>query len=119
MGNGGGSMTPLWLAIVGCSTSEPGAPPVPTPDPTVPEVPGAEVEGLSPLEMLARTSLDIRGVRPTPDEIARVEADPAALDALVEAFFVDPRFEDRVMALYQEVFLTKMEEIGFYDYAAF
>lgn len=104
----------IWLGLLGC-----GDPAGTRPAEVPPVVAPVGDEGLSPVERLARASLDLRGVRPTPDEIARVEADPEALDALVETFFVDPRFEERVMALYQEVFLTKMEEVGFFDYAAF
>lgn len=105
----------IWL-VVGCSGPDPVDSVAAPVDPTVAV---SADPGLSPVEMLARTSLDLRGVRPTPEEILRVEADPAALDGLIEEFFVDPRFEDRVMALYQEVFLTKLEDIAFLDYAAF
>ena len=58
---------------------------------------------------LIRRSLDLRGVMPTPDELAAVEADPAALDTLTEEFLADPRFEGRVRALYSEILLTQAD----------
>ncbi|MFZ5478674.1 MAG: DUF1549 domain-containing protein [Myxococcota bacterium] len=58
-------------------------------------------------EALVRASLDLRGTRPTAAEVARVEADPAALDALVEELLLDPRFEARVRDLWSEVYRTR------------
>ena len=62
-----------------------------------------------PLSQLARASLDLRGARPTLDEIAAFEADPAVYPDLVEAWLADPGFGERVRSLYAEVTLTHTE----------
>ncbi len=56
--------------------------------------------GVEPGRLLSRLSLDLRGVRPTPDELAAVRADPAMVDGYVEDWLVDPRFPDRIRGLY-------------------
>jgi len=68
-----------------------------------------------PVEVLTRISLDVRGVRPTIAEIEAVEADPSALDALTAEFLDDPRFGDRVMGLYAEVYLTEADSFIYLD----
>ncbi len=72
-----------------------------------------------PVALLARASLDLRGVRPTEGEISRVEADPEAYAALVEEYMSDDRFETQVISLYGEVFLTPSESfrVPVTDYA--
>ena len=62
---------------------------------------------MDPMKLAIRASLDLRGVRPSAEEMEAVEADPAALDGLIDAWMEDPRFEERVAELYQEVFLTR------------
>jgi hypothetical protein len=62
-----------------------------------------------PLAKLARASLDIRGVRPSDSDIERIEADPSAYAALVDAYMKDDRFADQVVALYSEIYLTTSE----------
>lgn len=95
----------LWLALAGCATA-----PQSGPEPTVeaPEPEAALVE-LDPGALLTRFSLDLRGVRPTLDEIERVEADPSALDGLVDDFLSDERFGARVADLFSEIYLTRTE----------
>lgn len=63
-----------------------------------------------------RMSIDLRGVLPSPDELDRVEADPAALDALREDWLADPRFEERMVELYQERWGTRIDEFRGYYY---
>jgi hypothetical protein len=75
------------------------------PDPTAP----AAVE-LEPLARLARTSLDLRGRRPSETEIAAVEADPSALDELVATFVHDDAFADRLMSWNGDVFKTRADQ---------
>lgn len=98
----------LWLAA--CHVEH--SPPATTPT----EVEAGEALPIG--QQLARASLDIRGVRPTPAELEEVEADPTVLPELLEGFLQDPRFADQVRATYQEAFLTRLEELRFYDYAA-
>lgn len=80
------------------------------------EVPSSE----SPVELvelpvpqlLRRLSLDLRGVVPTPEELARVGDDRAALDAEVNNFLEDPRFEARLVHLFNERLLTRVDEFA-------
>jgi hypothetical protein len=70
-----------------------------------------EPEPLDPVRLLIRASLDLRGVRPTVEEIERVEADPAEIDALIDEFLYDERFGERVVALFSEVYQTQTDTI--------
>jgi len=81
----------------------------------------AEVIGTSPVDLataprlsstalVTRLSLDLRGVRPEPDELARVEDDPGELPDVVDAFLASPRFGERVRDLYAEVLRTRVED---------
>ncbi len=64
---------------------------------------------MDPVRLLFRASLDLRGVRPSISEIEAVEADPEAVEGLIEDFLYDARFPSRVEALYAEVFLTRLD----------
>jgi hypothetical protein len=82
--------------------------------------------GADDRDYLARLSLDLRGVRPTVEEIEAVEADPAALEGLIEDFLVDPRFSQRAREAWGEVLLTRQDtwpvdaaSFGLSDEAAF
>jgi hypothetical protein len=59
--------------------------------------------------LLTRLSLDLRGVRPSLDELEAIDRDPSQLDALIDAYLSDPRFEDRVRQIYAEVYLTRAD----------
>ena len=85
----------LALALVACQS-----------DPAEVEPDWPDMDGR---EALIRASLDLRGVRPNVDEYARLEADPDALDELIEEFLQSDRFGDRMADLYAEVFLTRTE----------
>ncbi len=72
--------------------------------------PPAGDSALAPMPIAAlavRTSLDLRGVRPTVDELAAIEADPEGFPAVVDAWMADPRFGARVRDLWSEVYLTR------------
>lgn len=91
----------------------------PTPDADPPADPAADpVDHLGAVGALARASLDLRGVRPTPEEIAAVEADPAAYDALVETYLQDERFPGRVRDLFAQIYQTRQDAyyVSAYDY---
>lgn len=64
---------------------------------------------MSARRLLVRISLDLRGIRPSEEEIAAVEADPAALDTLMDAWLEDERFPARLVDLYNDLFLTRSE----------
>jgi len=127
------------IFLLACAVSDPAtspdvslseAPPAeadPTPDTDTPADPPAEVaDHLGAVGALARASLDLRGVRPTPDEIAAVEADPDAYDALVEDYLRDTRFPGRVRDLFAQIYQTRQDayyvtayDFGLGDPAAF
>ena len=92
----------LWM---GCAQQET------PPELNHPEQAEEEVKdtGPDPIAQLFRASLDLRGVRPTMGEIERVDADPKAYGDLVDEFLDDPRFEDRIINMYAEVFLTRSD----------
>lgn len=85
----------LMLTLLACATepeTEPAAPP--------------QMDAAS---ALTRISIDLRGVRPTTDEIAQVAVDPTALDSLTDSFLHDERFPGRVRDMWSEVYLTRTE----------
>lgn len=85
----------------------------PTPDgdpaPTARIDPATALPAMPDAALLSRVSLDLRGVRPTVEELDRLAADPAELEPLVQEFLDDPRFGTRIVDLYAEVFLTRAD----------
>ena len=78
---------------------------------------------MSPSQQLTRASLDLRGIRPSQQELEAVEADPDTLAFLVEDFLYHPNFGQRVRNLFAEIYLTRVEdwprsasEVGLSDY---
>lgn len=55
---------------------------------------------------LTRLSLDLRGVRPSLEELAAVEADPAVMDDLIDEMLADPRFSGRMAWLWNDTLHT-------------
>lgn len=107
-------MIALLLALA--CRPEPAAVPTPAPEPD--PVAGDTPEPLDDVALLERLSLDLRGVRPTPAEVAAVEADPAAIDTMVDTFLADPRFGERVQDLWGDVLLTRQDtwQLGAEDF---
>jgi hypothetical protein len=94
----------LALILAGCGDTE-----VP-PEANHPseETPAVE-SGPDPIAQLFRVSLDLRGVRPSLEEIAVIDDDPEAYASLVEDFLADPLFAERLISMYSEVFLTRSD----------
>ena len=67
------------------------------------------VPEMDALRLLTRASLDLRGVRPSIDEIEAVEEDPEAVEGLIDGFLEDPRFGERVRSLWSTVYLTQQD----------
>ncbi len=65
---------------------------------------------LSDAEVLTRASLDLRGVRPTVDELAALAADPESLDDMIATFTDDPAFGGRVRDLFAGAWRTRVDE---------
>lgn len=75
-----------------------------------------EDAGLSTAALASRISLDLRGVRPSPEELALVFANPGDLDGLVERWLADPRFARRIAWLWNDALHTA---VYFDDYPRF
>ncbi len=60
-------------------------------------------------QLLTRASLDLRGVRPSVDELDAIEADPGLYSAFVDEFLQDGRFGERVRTMYSELYLTRQD----------
>lgn len=96
------------LVLLGCG--QPVAP-APEPEPAAPRLTLAErsTEPLPAPLLLRRLSLDLRGTLPTLAELDAVEADPAALEGLLDTLLADPRLGDRLVALLGELWLTRVD----------
>ena len=68
--------------------------------------------------LLRRLSLDLRGRLPDGDSLARVEADPSALDDLVDRYLDSPELEPRMTELLAEHWWTRVDvfDVVYQDY---
>lgn len=64
---------------------------------------------LSDTQRLIRASLDLRGVRPSTQELAEYQSGELSYEEAVDAFLVDPRFAERSQDVWAEIFLTRSE----------
>ena len=71
-----------------------------------PEEPIEEWDSLSNIQLLTRLSLDLRAIRPSIEEMDRIETDPAQLEVLIEEYLADPRFGDRIRVMYDDIYHT-------------
>ncbi len=92
--------------LAACQTT---TPPLPATDTAAVIETGPASEALAAPALARRLSLDLRGVVLTEDELSRVEADPAAVDDLLDEFLADPRLEERLVALLAERWLTRTD----------
>ena len=60
-------------------------------------------------DLLVRASLDLRGIRPSDDEISQIEDDPASFSQLVDEFLFHENFPARVMDVFGEPMRTRFE----------
>lgn len=75
--------------------------------------PGVEIAPLSPTDRLVRISMALRGRRPALEELDAVEADPAALDAIIDTYLDDPRFGETIRDLHNEALLVLVDYFVF------
>ena len=61
-------------------------------------------------DLLVRTSLDLRGVRPSAAELQLLREDPGLVDELVLGFLRQERLPERVRALWADVYRTRSED---------
>jgi len=94
------------LAGVACDDSSPSG--TPPPDP-----PSVAVEYLSPTDHLVRTSMVLRGVRPSPDELKQVAADGNALPGLVDRYLASPEFGATVKDLHNETLWLRTNDVKY------
>lgn len=83
-------VTLFWL-VAGCA-----APPAPPPT-------------MEAQRALTRVSLDLRGRRPEPAELAVVAADPTAVERYTQLWLQGPALGERVRDLWSEVYLTRAD----------
>jgi hypothetical protein len=63
-------------------------------------------------QLLVRAAMDLRGVRPTLDELNRVESDPAAYGEIVDAYLQTEEFIDLVKDAYDDALLVRREDFS-------
>ncbi len=92
------------LLLVACDTEEPRPPEL-----------DAGAEGLDAREVLVRASLDVRGTRPTADELSRLAEDEDALDAILDELSYHPGFGQRMGTIFAEAMEIRRDD----SFAAF
>ncbi len=105
-------MTPLLVGLLsGCASDSQLTPDVTVPpgEDTTPAESVDEAQALSAARLLIRASLDLRGVRPSVEELEAVEADPTLVDTYIAEFLTDPRFADQVVSLFSEIYQTQAD----------
>ena len=70
---------------------------------------GGDADLLSAPEHLIRVAMALRGMRPSEADLAAVEADPAALPAIVDAYLDTPEFGATVREVYNDAFLSLID----------
>ena len=108
----------LGMVLAACTVEESAQEPPPLNYPEAADEEEVDLGDSDPVAQLFRASLDLRGVRPTLEEIERIHEDPDEYTDLVADFLNDERFVDRVVNLYTEVFLTRADgySVGATDY---
>lgn len=107
----------LLFYLAGCedsATAPRSAPPDGPPDsadaPTGHVAPALDARGV-----YVRASLDLRGTRPTLEELDRLDADPTVLAAMLDALLAEPAFPTRVKAFFAPAFRTRIDAYPFVD----
>lgn len=87
------------LALVACGGDD---------GPAVDEAPAGDAT-LAPAEQLARLSVALRGLRPSVDDLALVEADPSQLDAIAERYATSDAFAEVLADMHGEHLLVRAD----------
>jgi len=74
---------------------------------------GPQLVPLSPTDRLTRISMALRGRRPALAELDAVEADPAALESIVDGYLDDPAFGETIRDLHNEALLVLIDYVVF------
>jgi hypothetical protein len=72
-----------------------------------------EVATLSATDRLIRISMAVRGRRPSEAEMRAVEADPAAIETIVDDYLDDPAFGETIRDLHNEALLVLVDYLVF------
>ncbi len=67
------------------------------------------IEMLAPVETLTRASMAVRGLRPSLDEIAQIEADPASLGGMLDGWMTGDAFAETIKDLHAELYLLRAD----------
>ncbi|MEO0603361.1 MAG: hypothetical protein AAF211_18120, partial [Myxococcota bacterium] len=100
---------PAWLVgtmMLSCGGPDPAPPPAD--DPVVDDSAQAYVL-LDPIRRAVRTSMVLRGLRPSVDELAQVREDPAAIDDLVEVWLESEAFGETIKDMHAEWLLVRAD----------
>lgn len=89
-----GAIALVCAALAACDSNDP---------------PATPPSGLDARQILIRASLDVRGVRPSAEELATVQEAPAELDRLVAGFVNDARFGDRIRSIFADAVRTRQD----------
>ncbi len=95
------------LLLLSTACAEQYTPPDP---PEPPPGPSPTAVFLTPAQHLTRASMALRGMRPTVDDLRAVEADPAALPAIVDRYLSSPAFAETIKELHNETLLLRVEQ---------
>jgi hypothetical protein len=68
-----------------------------------------ELVSLEAPRLLRRMSLDLRGVLPSVEDLNEVEANPEALEQIWPNYLTEPTFEERLVELFAEQWLTRVD----------
>jgi hypothetical protein len=63
---------------------------------------------LSPTEKLVRVSMAVRGLRPSPEELAAVAADPSTLETYADTYLESAAFGETIRDLYNEALKVRV-----------
>jgi hypothetical protein len=68
----------------------------------------ASPAALSATEQLIRLSVDLRGIRPSADELGRVDDDANSISSIVDDYLHDDRFAGRIKDVFAPAFRTRI-----------
>lgn len=66
-------------------------------------------DALTPTELLTRASLDLRGVRPSADELETVRREPERVDEVIAGFVDHPAFGERMKDVFAGAWRTRID----------
>jgi hypothetical protein len=74
-----------------------------------PEPPELQAVQLEPTEQLVRLSMALRGLRPSPDDVALVQSDPSQLQAIAERYAASEAFAEVLADMHGEQLLVRAD----------